>query len=106
LDADATYMAWMERLYAVELAVVADDGNDGGRGRGGKAGAPPVPPAATASPASMVRRWRWQRWRRRRRRRRGWWTAVGTVRLTAMGEPSRTAAVKTAMGAPHPAPGG
>jgi hypothetical protein len=34
------YMAGMERLYAVDLAVAADDGNDGGGGRGGKAGAP------------------------------------------------------------------
>jgi hypothetical protein len=41
LDADTAYMAWMERLYAVDLAVAADDGNDGGGGRGGvKAGAP------------------------------------------------------------------
>ncbi len=33
-------MAQMERLYAVDLAVAAYDGNDGGGGRGGKAGAP------------------------------------------------------------------
>ncbi len=38
--ATAAYMAWMERLYAVDLAVAADDGNDGGGGRGGEA----VPP--------------------------------------------------------------
>ncbi len=33
-------MARMERLYKVNLAVVADGGNDGGGGWGGKAGAP------------------------------------------------------------------
>jgi hypothetical protein len=33
-------MARIERLYAVNLAVAADDGNDGGGGRGGEAGAP------------------------------------------------------------------
>ncbi len=40
LVAAETYMMWMERLYAVDLAVTADDGNDDGGGRGGKAGAP------------------------------------------------------------------
>ncbi len=40
MDAAAAYMARMERLYAVNSAVAADDGNDGGGGRGGKAGAP------------------------------------------------------------------
>ncbi len=40
MDAAAAYMARMERLYAVNLAVVADDGNDGGGGWGGKTGAP------------------------------------------------------------------
>ncbi len=40
LVAAAAYMARMERLYAVNSAVAADDGNDGGRGREGKAGAP------------------------------------------------------------------
>jgi hypothetical protein len=33
-------MARIERLYVVDLAVAADDGNEGGGGRGGKAGAP------------------------------------------------------------------
>jgi hypothetical protein len=40
LLAAADYMAQMERLCAVNLAVAVDDGNDGGRGREGKAGAP------------------------------------------------------------------
>jgi hypothetical protein len=40
LVAAAAYMAQMERLYAVDLAVAVDDGNDGGGGWGGKAGAP------------------------------------------------------------------
>ncbi len=40
MDAAAAYMAWMERLYTVDLAVAADDGNDSGRGWGGEAGAP------------------------------------------------------------------
>jgi hypothetical protein len=30
----------MEKLYAVDLAVAADNSNDGGGGWGGKAGAP------------------------------------------------------------------
>ncbi len=30
LVAAAAYMAWMERLYAVDSAVAADNGNDGG----------------------------------------------------------------------------
>jgi hypothetical protein len=30
LIAAAAYMARMERLYAVDLAVAGDDGNDGG----------------------------------------------------------------------------
>jgi hypothetical protein len=34
------YMARIERLYAVNSVVAADDVNDGGGGRGGKAGAP------------------------------------------------------------------
>ncbi len=38
--AAAAYMALMERLYVVDLAVAADDGNDGGGGWEGKAGAP------------------------------------------------------------------
>ena len=38
--AAAAYVAWKERLYAVDSAVAADDGNDGGGGRGGEAGAP------------------------------------------------------------------
>jgi hypothetical protein len=40
LVAAAVYMAWMERLYAVDSAVAVDDGNDGGGGQEGKAGAP------------------------------------------------------------------
>jgi hypothetical protein len=40
LDAAVAYMVRMERLYAVDLAVAADDSNNGGGGRGGKAGAP------------------------------------------------------------------
>ncbi len=40
LVAAAAYMARMERLYAVDSAVAADDGNDGSGGRGGEAGAP------------------------------------------------------------------
>jgi hypothetical protein len=40
LVAAAAYMARIERLYAVDSAVVADDGNGGGGGRGGEAGAP------------------------------------------------------------------
>jgi hypothetical protein len=40
LDAAAAYMARMEKLYTVDLAVAVDDGNDGVGGRGGKAGAP------------------------------------------------------------------
>jgi hypothetical protein len=36
----AAYMARMERLYAVDSAVAADNGNDGGGGWEGKAGAP------------------------------------------------------------------
>ncbi len=38
--AAVAYMVRMERLYAVDSAVAADDGNDGGGGRGGEAGAP------------------------------------------------------------------
>jgi hypothetical protein len=34
------YMVWMERLYAVNLAVAENDGNGGGGGQGGEAGAP------------------------------------------------------------------
>ncbi len=33
-------MVRMERLYAVNLVVAAEDDNNGGEGRGGKAGAP------------------------------------------------------------------
>ncbi len=40
MDAARAYMAWMERLYAVNLTVAADDGKDSSGGRGGKAGAP------------------------------------------------------------------
>jgi hypothetical protein len=40
LDAAVAYMARMERLYTVDLAVAVDDCNDGGGGWGGKAGAP------------------------------------------------------------------
>ncbi len=40
MDAAAAYMAWMERLYMVNLAVVAEDNKDGSRGRGGKASPP------------------------------------------------------------------
>ncbi len=40
MDAAAAYMAWMERLYAVNLAVAADDDNDSGGGRGDEASAP------------------------------------------------------------------
>jgi hypothetical protein len=38
--AATAYMARKERLYAVDLAVAADDGNDDGGSRGGEAGAP------------------------------------------------------------------
>ncbi len=38
--ATAAYVARKERLYAVNSAVVADDGNDGGGSRGVEAGAP------------------------------------------------------------------
>ncbi len=38
--AAAAYMARMERLYVVDSAMVADDGNDGGGDREGEAGAP------------------------------------------------------------------
>ncbi len=40
MDAAVAFMAQMERLYTVNLAVAVDEGNDGGGGRGGKAGAP------------------------------------------------------------------
>ncbi len=40
MDATAAYTGRMERLYAVDSAVAADDGNDGGGGQGGEAGAP------------------------------------------------------------------
>ncbi len=99
--AAAAYMARMERLYAVDLAVAVGDGNDGGGGRGGEAGAP----VGDGIDASMVRRWRRrQRWKRRRRR--GRQTVITTAWPTATGGPSRTAAAKMATGAPHPALGG
>ncbi len=40
MDAATAYMAWTERLYALDLAVVANNGNNGSGGWGGKAGAP------------------------------------------------------------------
>jgi hypothetical protein len=40
MNAAVAFMARMERLYAVDLAVAADNGNDGGGGWGGEAGAP------------------------------------------------------------------
>ncbi len=40
MDAATAYMAWMERLYTLDLTVAANDGNNSSGGRGGKAGAP------------------------------------------------------------------
>ena len=40
MDAAMAYMERMERLYMIDLAVAADDGNKGGRGWGDEAGAP------------------------------------------------------------------
>ncbi len=40
MDAAAAYMARMERLYAINLAVAADDGNAAVKAGGGEAGAP------------------------------------------------------------------
>ncbi len=52
MDVAMAYMVQMERLFAVDSLVAADNGNEGGQGQGVR----PVPPAAMASPASMVRR--------------------------------------------------
>ncbi len=40
MDAATAYMMPIERLYAVDLVVAADDGNNGGGGQGGEAGTP------------------------------------------------------------------
>jgi hypothetical protein len=101
LVAAAAYMARMERLYAVDLVVAADDGNDGGGGRGGEASAPGGDGIARVNGQGRRRRQRW-----RRRRRRGWRTAMVTAQPTATGGPSRTVTAKTGTGAPHPALGG
>ncbi len=87
-------MARLERLYVVNLAVAADDGNDGGGGRGGEAGAPV---------GDGIARVNGQAWWRRRRRRRGQRTVMAIAWPTATGGPSRTATAKMATGAPHPA---
>ncbi len=102
MDAAAAYMEWMERLYEVDLAMAAYDGNNGGGDWGGKARAPL---AAMALLPSMVRCWQQQqRWRRKRRR--GWWTKMATMWPMVTGGLSRMATAMTASGAPHPTPGG
>jgi hypothetical protein len=98
LDAPAAYMARMERLYAVDSAVAADDGNDGGGGRVGKAGAPAgdgitrINCQAVAAAAAVEEE-----------EKEG---AVDHDGKTAMGGQSRTATAKRATRALHPAPGG
>jgi hypothetical protein len=101
MNATAAYMVRMERLYMVNLAVVADDGNDGGGGWGGKAGAPGgngiarINCQAVAAAAAVEEE-----------EEEGRWTAMATAWLTATGGQLRMATPKMATRAPHPAPGG
>jgi hypothetical protein len=99
LVAAAAYMAWIERLYAVDSAVAVDDGNDGGGGRGGEAGAlggdniARVNGQAAATAAAVEEE-----------EEEG--AANGDGNRVADGDPSRAATAKMVMGVPHPALGG
>ncbi len=53
------YMAQIERLYAVDSAVAADDGNDGGEGWESKAGAPRGDGIARVNGQAAATRGRW-----------------------------------------------